>query len=872
MLRAMDDTTHEDSPPADSPKPAPKTLGERAPTGPASNDDLLEIFLEWAIDLGIELYDHQEEAVLEIMEGRHVVLNTPTGSGKSLVALAMHFRAFATGRRSVYTSPIKALVSEKFFDLCKQFGAKNVGMLTGDASINPKAEIIACTAEVLAAMALSEGDAASVHYAIMDEFHYYGDRDRGMAWQIPLLTLTKTRFLLMSATLGDTEHLRRNLTERTGVETALVKTSERPVPLEFSYSEEPVHEAIQDLISQNRAPIYVVNFTQRDCAEMAQSLTSINFCSKEEKKAIAKHLRGFRFDTPYGKDLSKYVRHGIGLHHAGLLPKYRLMVEQLAQAGMLKIIVGTDTLGVGINVPIRTVLFTKLCKYDGRKTRILTVRDFKQIAGRAGRKGFDDKGWVVCQAPEHAIDNKRMAGKAAGDKRKLRKMVKKKAPERGYAHWNEATFERLRTSDSEALVSRFNVDHGMLLNLLQQSADGYRMLIDLIAQNHEADHRKRRLRREAKELFKQLRAAGIIEVSPRLGRKGQTVQVAEELQSDFSMYHSLSLFLLYALGQLPADDPDYEYKVLSLAEAILEDPHAILRQQMNHLRSEAYGRLKAEGMDYDERQDELEKITWPMPDADWIFEVFDGYAKARPWVRVDRLSPKSVARDMYERYASFNDYVGEYGLERIEGALLRHLSQVYKVLLQTVPEPNRTDDVVALIAYLRSVLQKADSSLVKAWETMVHGAPLEDAPTAPPPPPKPADIARNQRMFYARLRAEMHAVVKALAWKNYEEAAISVRTDAPDNAVLDPEDIWDANRFEEALVPYFAEYTRLVFNHQARGTALTRINADGDRQWRVLQVLCDPEEDNIWYVEARVDLRGATMPEGPLIAMERITR
>ena len=346
------------------------------------------------------------------------------------------------------------------------------------------------------------------------------------------------------------------------------------------------------------------------------------------------------------------------------------------------------------------------------------------------------------------------------------------------------------------------------------------------------------------------------------------MEVAEALQSDFSMYHSLSLFLIYALEQLPLDEPDYEYKVLSLAEAILEDPHAILRQQMNMLRREAYGRLKAEGMDYDERQDELEKITWPMPDAEWIFSIFDGYAKARPWVRVDRLSPKSVARDMYERYASFNDYVVEYGLERMEGALLRHLSQVYKVLLQTVPEPSRTDDVIALIAYLRSVLQKADSSLVKAWEAMVHGAPLEDdEPDAPPPPPKPADIARNQRMFYARLRAEMHALVKALAWKNYDEAAISVRTEG-----VDPEDIWDASRFEEALAPYFSEYMRLVFNHQARSTALTRINPDGDRQWRVLQVLCDPEEDNIWYIEARVDLRGDTLPDGPIVAIERIAR
>lgn len=841
-----------------------KTLGERAPTGPVSNDTLLELFLEWAIERGIELYDHQEEAILEIMEGRHVVLNTPTGSGKSLVALAMHFRAFATGRRSVYTSPIKALVSEKFFELCRHFGAENVGMLTGDASINSKASVIACTAEVLSAMALTEGDAASVHYAILDEFHYYGDRDRGMAWQIPLLTLTRTRFLLMSATLGDTAPLRAQLTERTGVATSLVRTDDRPVPLEFSYSEDPLHEAIEALLEQSRAPIYVVNFTQRECADLAQNLMSLNVCSKEEKAAIAEALHGFRFDTPYGKELSKYLRHGVGLHHAGLLPKYRLKVEQLAQAGRLKLIVGTDTLGVGINVPIRTVLFTKLCKYDGVKTRILTVRDFKQIAGRAGRKGFDDKGWVVCQAPEHVIENKRMERKAEGDKKKLRKLVRRKAPERGYAHWDEDTFQRLITSESEALVSRFSVDHGMLLNLLQQSADGYGLLIDLIARSHERDGRKHHLRRDAKQLFAQLREAGIIALGPRSRGRGQQVNVSPELQHDFSMYHSLSLFLVFALGELPNDTPEYEYKVLSLAEAIIEDPHAILRQQQSTLRREEYARLKAEGVEYDDRQDALDKIAWPMPDADWIFEVFDGFARSRPWVRADNLRPKSVARDMYERYASFNDYVGEYGLERVEGALLRHLSQVYKVLLQTVPEPSRTDDVVALIGYLRSVLQRADSSLVKAWEAMVHGEPLPDeAPDTPPPPPKAADIARNPRMFHARLRAELHGLVKALAWRNYDEAAICVR---------DGQDEWDARRFEDAMAPFYAEYERLVFNHQARNTGLTRIAPDGDRQWRIEQVLCDPEGDNMWFIEATVDLRGDEVPEGPLIAIERIAR
>ncbi|MEZ4463089.1 MAG: DUF3516 domain-containing protein [bacterium] len=632
---------------------------------------------------------HQEEAVLEVMAGKHVVLNTPTGSGKSLVALALHFHAFATGR-SVYTSPIKALVSEKFFELCRHFGAENVGMLTGDATINPKAPVIACTEEILAAMALAEGDAASVHAAVLDEFPLRRSRPRhGVA--DPLLTLRRTRFLLLSATLGDMKPICEDLERRTGLGVSLVQAVQRPVPLAFEYREDPLHETLQDLFKHRRAPVYVVNFTQKACAELAQSLTSLDFCSSEEKKAIADDLKGERFDSPYGKDVARYIRHGMGLHHAGLLPRYRLLVERLAQAGRLKLIIGTDTLGVGINVPIRTVLFTRLCKYDGRKTSILSVRDFKQIAGRAGRKGFDDQGYVVCQAPEHVIENKRALAKVGDDKARRRKLVLKKAPEFGYAHWDETTFERLITSDSEALQSQFEVDHGMLVNLLQRGEPGrrggYGLLIELIGASHEHAGRKRRLRREAKAIFQQLRDAKVIELARRPGGRGQTVTVAPELQHDFSLYHSLSLFLVHAVGRLDPDADDFPEKTLSLAEAILEDPQAILRRQQDKLRTEAYQQLKAEGVEYDERQEILEKITWPMPDADYIFEVFDAYARARPWVKVSHLRPKSVARDMFSRYCTFNQYVKDLGLERWRASCCATCPRRTRCWCRTCPRP-----------------------------------------------------------------------------------------------------------------------------------------------------------------------------------------
>jgi len=381
------------------------TLDPTALVDPASNDEILDAFLAHLIDQGIEPYDHQEEAILELFAGNNVILNTPTGSGKSLVALALQFRAICQQRRSFYTVPVKALANEKFLSLCQTFGPERVGMITGDATVNAEAPVICCTAEILANLALREGAAAAVDEVIMDEFHYYSDVERGVAWQVPLLTLPRARFLLMSATLGETTFFEKSITDLTGKPTVLVKSEERPVPLEFEFSTTMLEEKVEELVEAGRAPIYLVHFTQRACAETAQDLMSRNFCSKAEEAEIAELLVGADFRSPYGKEMKKLLRHGLGIHHAGLLPKYRVTVEKLAQRGLLKVICGTDTLGVGVNVPIRTVLFTQLFKYGGQSTKTLAVRDFKQISGRAGRRGFDDVGYVVTQAPAHVIDN-----------------------------------------------------------------------------------------------------------------------------------------------------------------------------------------------------------------------------------------------------------------------------------------------------------------------------------------------------------------------------------------------------------------------------------------------------------------------------------
>ena len=692
-------------------------LGDFMPEKPGS-DELLDAFLEWSLAAGLELYPHQEEAVLHLLAGENVVLSTPTGSGKSLVALAGAFATLAQGRRAIYTAPIKALVSEKFFELTAAFGASSVGMVTGDASVNGGAPVIACTAEILAQRALRSGADTPADLVVMDEFHYYGDRDRGWAWQVPLLQLPGARFLLMSATLGDTTALRRDLTARTGRDTALVASAERPVPLDVEYRETPLHVSIEELLKIGRAPVYIVHFTQREATARAQSLTSLKVLGPEEKTAVKEAVGGFRFDTPIGKDLRRFVLAGIGVHHAGMLPKYRLLVEKLAQQGHLKLICGTDTLGVGVNVPIRTVLFTRLYKYDGRRTRVLSVRDFQQIAGRAGRRGFDTVGSVWVQAPEHAVENKRAEMRAAGDPKKLRKLVRRKPPERGYAHYDDKTLSRLWEGTPETLESSFDVTHSMMLNVLDRPGDGCAAMKRLLVDNHEPRSRQRRHIRKAVGVFRSLIDAEIVEVLEEPDDLGRPVRVNLDLQDDFRLNQPLGLFAVEAVSVLESEASDYHLQALSVVESVLEDPMAVLLAQRDKARDELMTRMKDEGVDYEERMARLNEVTWPRPEAEFIDPAFDVFARHHPWVGHLRPSPKSVVRDMVEHTDTFNQYVSRYGLKRSEGLLLRYLTDCYKALAQTVPTAAVNERLAEVIEWLGELVREVDSSLLDEWERL----------------------------------------------------------------------------------------------------------------------------------------------------------
>jgi hypothetical protein len=818
-------------------------------------DEVYDALTGWISGQGLEAYPHQDEAILELLSGSNVILSTPTGSGKSLVAIAGHAAALARDQVSFYTAPIKALVSEKFFALCEVFGADNVGMLTGDAAVNADAPVICCTAEVLANIALREGSATDVGLVIMDEFHFYAEPDRGWAWQVPILELPRAQFLLMSATLGDMAAFAEDLTRRTGRETAVIDDAERPVPLSFSWSLTPLGETLEELVSTHQAPVYVVHFTQAAAVEHATSLLTNKVIAAGADPALKERLAGFRFGAGFGKTLSRLLRQGIGVHHAGMLPKYRRLVEQLAQAGLLRVICGTDTLGVGINVPIRTVLFSGLAKFDGNRQRVLRTREFLQIAGRAGRAGFDTAGYVVVQAPEHVIENERAKAKAAAknaaNPKKKSKAQLRKPPE-GTVVWTEQTYDKLIAGTPEPLVSRMRVDNAMLINVLSREEDAFPVLRGLLTDNHEGPGQRVRLVRRALRLARSLLRSGVLTRLDEPDEHGRRYVLTVDLPPDFALNQPLAHFALAAFDVLDPESPEYTLDLVSVVEAVLEGPRQILFAQQHAARGEAIAELKADGVEYDERMRLLDEITWPQPLAELLEATFEIYRGTHPWLPEDALGPKSIVRQMYEQGMTFTDFIGRYQLARSEGLLLRYLTDAYRTLRQTVPERHRTPELADLAEWLGETIRQTDSSLLDEWEALSHPdhVPEDVAHHEPPPPPRP--ISAQERPFRVMVRNAMFRRVELAARDDVDglvrlERAAADRTDPPLEVEM-TRSAWDS-----ALEEYYADHDSISTGADARGPDLLRIEVDG-RRWSVRQTLDDPAGHRDWVIDARVDL------------------
>lgn len=838
------------------------------PTDPT--DAAYERVVAHAAAQGIELYPHQEEAILSLLAGENVVLATPTGSGKSLVAVAAAMAALADDRVTFYTAPIKALVSEKFFDMCAVFGADDVGMLTGDVAVNADAPIICCTAEVLANIALREGERADVGMVVMDEFHFYAEPGRGWAWQVPLIELPQAQHLLMSATLGDVSALAEDLTRRNGRPTTVVDDAERPVPLDFTWSLQPLGETLEEIVTTGQGPVYVVHFTQAGAVEQGVALLKETrlHATREAREAIAERLGGTRFAAGFGKTLSKLLRHGIGVHHAGMLPRYRRLVEQLAQAGLLTVICGTDTLGVGINVPIRTVLFTGLAKYDGSRQRVLRSREFLQIAGRAGRAGFDTQGYVVVQAPEHVIDNEKAKAKAEaknaamseekrsrrGSKAQLRK------PPPGTVVWTEQTFTKLVEGRPEPMKSQMKVDNAMLVNVLSREEDAFPVMRRLMTDNHEERPQQLRLAKRAVRLARSLVASEVVTRLDELDGFGRRYVLTEELPADFALNQPLSHFALAALEVLDPDAPTFTLDIVSVVEATLEAPRPLLLAQRHAARGDAIAALKADGVEYDERMALIEDITWPEPLGELLEPLFETYRERHPWLAADALAPKSVVREMWEQGMGFTDLVSRYQVARSEGLVLRYLTDAYRALRQTVPASFRTEELDLLVDWLGETVRQVDSSLLDEWEALNDPAHASARVAGHEPPPPPRPLSQQGRVF--------EVMVRNALWRRVELVA---RDDVAALAALEEEPAFTAEDWDAALEDYYAEHKHVVLDAEARGPSLFQVER-GPSAWTVTQTLHDPEGHHDWVIEAAVDLAASDEAGEAVVHVERMRR
>ena len=820
-----------------------------------TEEEAFEAFTNWVADRGIELWPHQEEALMSLMVGDHVILGTPTGSGKSLVALGMHFMAMCFGETSYYTAPIKALVSEKFFNLVELLGRDNVGMITGDVHINTEAPVICCTEEILANQALREGPDALVHSVAMDEFHFFSDTDRGWAWQVPLLTLPKTQFLLMSATLGDVTQIADLLRRQTTRDVSNVTDAPRPVPLSYEYALTPLEGTVELALRKNEGPLYVVHFSQDAALTSAQNLASYGVATKEQREAVKEAMKGAQFSTAFGKTLKRLLGCGVGVHHAGMLPRYRLLVEKLAQQGLLPVICGTDTLGVGINVPIHTVVLTQLTKFDGRKMRRLRSREFHQIAGRAGRSGFDTEGVVIAEAPEHEIENHKAEVKAAGDPKKLKKIKKKRPPE-NFVNWNEDTFNKLIESVPEQLTPRMRITHSMVLAEVEQGGNARARVDQLIEDSLQPAEEKVKLHVRAAEVLQTLIDADV--VVHEVDENGEDVySVTMDLPEDFALDQPLSPFLLAALELLDPESPEYAFDLVSMVEATLEDPRQVLRAQERKARDAAMAEMKMDGVDYDERLERIADVTYPKPLEDLLDAAFSKYCDAVPWARDYCLRPKSVLRDMLESAADFKGYIQKLGIMRYEGILLRYLSEAFRGLDRTIPEDKRTEQLKDIIAWLGLIVRSVDSSLVDEWENA--GAVLD---AAPPDAAGVEAVVRDRRGLTVLVRNALFSRVRMAAHR-----------DAAGLGEADGDWGFGERAWMQALDEYYETHEEILLDADARSKAYLMFDEADEEElcvWHVRQIFHDEAGDNDFIIVADVDLDATQEGDGVVFANYRV--
>jgi hypothetical protein len=390
------------------------------------------------------------------------------------------------------------------------------------------------------------------------------------------------------------------------------------------------------------------------------------------------------------------------------------------------------------------------------------------------------------------------------------------------------------------------VSHSMLLNVIEREGDPFDSMRQLLRDNHEEPRNQARLSRRAIQIYRTLLSAGVVEQIDPPDETGRTVRVTQDLQFGFALNQPLSTFALATFDVLDRDSPTYALDVVSILEATLEDPRPVLTAQRHKARGEAVSQMKAEGIEYDERMELLEEITWPKPLLELLEATYEMYRQGHPWIAETELSPKSVLRDMFERAMTFGELVAFYGLTRSEGMVLRYLSDAYKALRQTVPDNAKTEELIDLIEWIGEVVRQTDSSLLDEWEQLSD--PDDDdlsgiTPQSLAVQPKP--ITANERAFRVLVRNAMFRRVELASLRRWI-----------DLGELDPD--FGEEAWEDGLVAYFDEHDWIGTGPDARGPQMLQIAKDESaRRWVVRQVIDDPQGDHEWAITAEVDLEAS---------------
>ncbi len=417
---------------------------------------------------GLEPYAVQEQAIAQIIAGKSVLVTVPTGTGKTVMAKAGIYAAFERGRTAVYTTPLRALTEEKYRELCDDFGAGNVGMATGDFKINREAPIQVEVAEILWNRIVSDKNVSPADVVIMDEGHYFNDQERGYVWEQSIIGLDpRSQLVVLSATVGHPERFCHwvELTRRQPM--GLVESRERRVPLVHEFREEFLIETVKDLAHRGDVPAIVFVFGRELCFEVARLIKSARrFTTDEERARIEKLCDETLLPAGVAKELKPLLAHGIGIHHAGILPRYKQLVEQLTLERLVKFVVCTETIAAGINLPARTVVFPSLRKYIQKQPRLVTAAEYHQMSGRAGRPQFDDKGLAITLAPEDVVSDLRKelkdsARRPAYDESKVRKSVynraRSDAQRKGEVCWTPDDHAALVSGEPAELKSKTKI-------------------------------------------------------------------------------------------------------------------------------------------------------------------------------------------------------------------------------------------------------------------------------------------------------------------------------------------------------------------------------------------------------------------------------